>query len=59
MFRKKKCIHCRGTGMENPDCNSCHGEGEVVDPSSNFAEKCPDCLAKECEKCLGTGKEWI
>ncbi len=56
MGRKKKyyrydCPFCKGTGMANPDCETCEGNGWVEDEEDGGTKVCPDCDGEECQEC--------
>jgi hypothetical protein len=51
-----ECDHCRGTGQEFPDCETCEGNGWVDDPSDGGTMNCPKCENERCQECDGTGE---
>ena len=40
--RTRPCTHCGATG-EEPDCQECHGTGEVEDETTHEMVTCPEC----------------
>ena len=51
----EECRDCAGTGMEDPDCEECDGNGWVDDPEDGGAMMCPTCLGNDCPMCGGEG----
>lgn len=50
-----RCPDCQGTGKFF-ECEACHGNGWVEDPSDGGTMTCPECLDDPCETCGGTGE---
>ena len=48
---RDECEHCLGTGMADPECETCEAKGWVDDPDDGGTMVCPDCLGEECEEC--------
>lgn len=56
MSETKVCERCKGHGKDNEDCETCDGNGWVVDPDDGGTMTCPDCGNEDCPHCDGTGE---
>ena len=51
-----KCEACDGTGMAEPECECCQGNGWVDDPDDGGTMTCPECFGEKCAECGGNGE---
>lgn len=50
------CVKCHHKGLEQPNCHSCHGEGDAPKAKDVFHKLCKDCHKKmngptKCKGC--------
>lgn len=50
------CEECAGTGMANPNCKACDGNGWVKDEKDGGTMTCPECDNEKCCECGGDGE---